>query len=297
MKSLYLIVFISLLSLSAIPLFAQNELPKDLCISSEEYRLYELINSLRRVNDKPSIDLSASLTHVAHLHVSDLNKNHPDTSICNLHSWSDKGKWTPCCYQNYVLKQECMWGKPKELTPYKYRGYELAYFDSDGIIPDSLMMLWLKIPAVQDMLLNRGAYAEKKWLAAGVGIQSGYAVVWFGQVKDAESSPKRCDKEKNQPDKVSTFNTIEKQQNTESKSLIVNEKTGRFYLIFGSYNREKDAEKQVKKYIKAGFPDAKIVISSQKIRISLSDHVDLDGAKAAKAKLSKKYEDAWIIKF
>ncbi len=276
-------------------LFAQKELPKKLCISSDEYRLYQLINSLRTVNKMPAIDLSASLSHVAHLHVSDLSQNHPDTSICNLHSWSVNGKWIACCYQNYVLKQDCMWDKPKELTPYKYRGYELAYASADEIIhPDSLMMLWLEIPEVQNMLLNRGAYEKKKWLAAGVGIKDGYTVVWFGQVKDKLKTPKVCSGKKAV---AKIEKKVEQPKKTDKKTVVINKKTGRFYLIFGSYDRQKEAEKYIKRYFKAGFTNAKIVTSSKKVRISLSDHPDLDSAKAAKAKLSKEYKDAWIIKY
>jgi hypothetical protein len=285
-KSVYVFAFAFVLSINLV--FAQKQLPGNLCISADEYRLYQLINTLRTVNDMPAIDLSASLSHVAHLHISDLIQNHPDTSICNLHSWSDKGEWTTCCYQAYVPNQDCMWDKPKELTPYKCRGYELAYWGSEEIIPDSLMKLWMRIPEVQDMLLNRGTYEKKKWLAAGVGIQKGYAVVWFGQVKDKLATPKICDNnsiKEEIPEKVS------------QKILIVNKKTGRYYLIFGSYDKLKDAEKQIKKYFKAGFNEAKIVISSDKIRVSLSDHPNLDAAKSAKAKLSNTYKDAWIIKY
>lgn len=291
MKTLRLIAFTMLLSFIGILSFAQKELPKDLCISADEYRLYQLINALRKVNDMPSIDLSASLSQVAHLHVTDLNKNHPDTSICNLHSWSNKGDWSACCYQAYVLKQECMWDKPKELTPYKYRGYELAYWNQDSIVPDSLMTLWLKIPEVQNMLLNRGVYEKKKWLAAGVGIEKAYVVVWFGQVKDKEPGPKFCDTKKVKATEV------EKLKKTNTQSIVVKKKTGRYYLIFGSYDKQKDAEKQIKKYFKDGFTNAKIVINRDKIRLSLSDHADLQAAKKAKAKLSKQYKDAWIIKY
>lgn len=276
---------------------AQKTLPEDLCVSEKEYRLYELINSLRTVSDMPAIKLSASMTYVAQTHAKDLVENHPDTSICNLHSWSDKGKWTACCYQNYVLKRECMWNKPKELTPYKYRGYELAFASEEEINPDSLMQLWLSIPEVQDMFLNKGAYQKKKWLAVGVGIKEGYACVWFGQVTDKLKAPKRCAKAKEGNKAIINQPSITKPAKTNNKPTIVRNKTDRYYLIFGSYDRLKEAEKQIKRYFKAGFMDAKIVISSEKIRISLSDHPDLDAAKAAKKNLDKKYKDAWIIKF
>lgn len=297
MKSLYLIIFTSLFCVFGMQSFAQNNLPKDLCISAEEYKLYELINALRTANNMPAIRLSASMTHVAHLHVADLNQNHPDTSICNLHSWSDKGDWNSCCYQAYVPNQNCMWNKPKELTPYKYRGYELAYFDPEGIIPDSLMSFWLEFRQVQDMLLNRGTYKEKKWKAVGAGIQNGYAVIWFGQVKDPLTVPKICNNNEESAVKKTKKTAKKQTKQSTNKAIVIDQKTDRYYLIFGSYDKQKDAEKQIKKYIKDGFIKAKIVINSEKIRISLSDHLNLEEAKAAKANLISKYKDAWIIKF
>ena len=89
MKSLYLIVFTSLFSVFGMQSFAQNKLPKDLCISTDEYRLYKLINALRTANDMPVIGLSASMIHVAHLHVADLNKNHPEGFAVRLHVLGD----------------------------------------------------------------------------------------------------------------------------------------------------------------------------------------------------------------
>ncbi len=190
-----------------------------------------------------------------------------------------------------------MWDKPKELTPYKYRGYELAYYDPEGINPDSLMSFWLTIPQVQDMLLNRRAYKEKKWKAAGVGIQNGYAVIWFGQVKDKLIAPKICNKNSQTVVKKSKKTAKKQTKISTNKVIVVDKKTDRYYLIFGSYDKQKDAEKQIKKYFKAGFNNAKIVINDRKIRISLSDHSDLKEAKTAKAELISKYKDSWIIKF
>jgi hypothetical protein len=280
-------IFILLLGINNLT-FGVKPLPKGVCITKDEYRLIELINAYRVGNNMPTIKISKSLTHVAHLHILDLNKNHPDTSICNLHSWSDKGDWSAGCYQAYVPDQDIMWNKPKELTPYKYRGYELAYWEQDSISPDTLLARWLEIPEARNMLLNKGNYKKKKWLAIGSGIQNGYAVVWFGQVKDKLKPPSICGKDK---PKV----TISKK--TKKRTLIVNKKTGRYYIIFGSFKTQKEAAIKLKKYINKGFMDAKIVINRNKIRISLSDHENLDKAKKAKSTLDKKYSDAWIIKY
>ncbi len=260
-----------------------------MCISAKEYRLYQLINALRTTNKMPKIELSASLTHVAHLHAADLKQNHPDTSICNLHSWSNKGDWTPCCYQAYVYKEDCMYDKPRELTPYRFRGYELAYKDAGEINPDSLMMIWMDYSKVTDIILSKGDYEGKNWLAIGIGIRDNYAMVWFGQVKDKEGSPKICGGEKVSKEKIP--------QITNKKNTIIREKTGKYYLIFGSFDKLEEAEQQIKTYFKNGFTNAKIIVSKDKIRIALSEHNDLKGAKEAKKSLDNKYKDAWIMKF
>ena len=106
--------------------FGQKGIPDDFCLSDDEYRLYEMINAHRVLNGLIEIPLSASLSYVARTHVIDLYTNHPDTSICNLNSWSDKGSWTPCCHNKYVPQEECIRDKPKEFTGYSGEVYELT---------------------------------------------------------------------------------------------------------------------------------------------------------------------------
>src|SRR3982751_5003165 len=66
---------------------------KNIRLTGEELKLYNLIMAYRANNGLPSIPLSVSLTEVAHIHVLDLEINRPDSSGCSLHSWSEKGKW------------------------------------------------------------------------------------------------------------------------------------------------------------------------------------------------------------
>lgn len=267
---------------------AQNKIPKEFCISEDEFRLYELINAVRSEHGLPLIKLSKSLSFVASKHVLDLNLNHPDTSICNLHSWSDKGNWTACCYQPYVYDQKCMWNKPDELTDYRANGYELAYWDESVIIPDSLIGVWENIPEAMNIILGKGQWSDKKWYALGVGIMNNYVSVWFGARTDQEPIPQICGTNKLR---------LKTSLKSNLKNLIIRKKTDRFFLIYGSYNRIYEAEIKAKAYIIEGFKDAKVVISGNKIRIALSHHLNLDEAKKAKSNLPDKYQEAWIIKY
>ncbi len=268
--------------------FSQSKIPKDFCISEDEFRLYELINAIRSENNMPLIKLSRSLSFVAKEHVRDLNLNRPDTSICNLHSWSDQGDWTACCYQSYVHDPKCMWNKPDELTDYRANGYELAYWDETVIIPDSIIKVFENTPSAMEMILSQGRWEEKKWYALGVGIMNNYVAIWFGGRTDREPIPQICGKNNLR---------MKEGKKTKMKDLVIREKTDQYFLIYGSYDRLATAENRVQKYINEGYKNAKVVISGSKIRIALSHHASLDDAKKAKQALPAKYKDAWIIKY
>src|SRR6478736_6249232 len=71
----------------------------EVCISQDEQRMYDLIMAYRKQKKLPGIKISAALTRVAQAHVRDLSINKPNNADeCNMHSWSSKGNWTPCCY-------------------------------------------------------------------------------------------------------------------------------------------------------------------------------------------------------
>ena len=104
-------------------------------LSQEEWEIYYQINNYRAQKGLPAIPLSGSLTYVAHQHVWDLAENTPASQRCNLHSWSDKGNWSSCCYTPDHKRAECMWNKPRELTNYTGEGYEIAYWTNEPLDP------------------------------------------------------------------------------------------------------------------------------------------------------------------
>lgn len=262
--------------------FAQNKLPEDFCINNSEADLFYKINELRIDYGKPKLQLSASLSYVAQLHVNDLQINNPDTSVCNLSSWSGNGDWTPCCYTKYLHNPDCMWDKPKELTPYPYRGYELVVFIQDDFNTDTIINLWSDSKEVLDMLLTRGTYSKKKWICAGVAINDNYVSLWFGQRRDKLKSPEICNVE----------------------DIVINElpvtalvsKPNVYYLIFGSFDRLREAKEAWKNMKKDNFEKSDILEKNNKYRVYLNKYGSMKEAMFAKQQLPFSYREAWILK-
>lgn len=192
---LFIRVFLSLgvflLFLGAIN-YSNYSQDNDVCISSEELKLYDIIHAYRKQKRLPKIPLSKSLTYVAQTHAKDLMENNLVTERCNLHSWSSKGKWSSCCYTNDHKQSACMWNKPRELTSYTSDGYEIAAFSSDGITPEEALNMWKKSQGHNQVLTNAGTWKSNKWNAIGIGIYKNYAVVWFGNTVDEEGAPDKC---------------------------------------------------------------------------------------------------------
>jgi hypothetical protein len=159
--------------------------------SVEELKLYNLIMEYRKSKNLPMIPLSRSLSYVAQEHCKDLYMNKPDLGPgCNAHSWSNKGKWTACCYTPDHQQAACMWNKPRELTGYKENGYEIACGSSKPEFTKFVMTAefaldsWEKSVHHNDVIINNSIWKDFKWQAIGIGIYQNFATVWFGTLKD-----------------------------------------------------------------------------------------------------------------
>lgn len=148
-------------------------------------RLAALIDQVRQQHGLPAVPRSPVLTAVAEAHVRDLQR-HPPQAPCNLHSWSDQGDWTPCCYTPDHAAAGCMWRKPAELSGGRYRGegFELVAWRSAPITPGQALMLWQRSEGHAAMLLNRGIWQRRAWRAQGVAIAGQHAVAWFSDSPD-----------------------------------------------------------------------------------------------------------------
>lgn len=160
---------------------------KDVCLSSEEKKVYDLIMQYRKSKKLGSIPLSEKLSRVAQVHARDLAENYthdPQNNPCNPHSWSTKGTWTPCCYTNDHKEARCMWDKPKEIADYPTFGYEIAYYSSLGATAQEGLNGWKLSPGHNPLLINSGIWSKIKWEAIGIGFYKEYGIVWFGEAKD-----------------------------------------------------------------------------------------------------------------
>lgn len=153
--------------------------------TSEEKVLYDMIMQYRKENNLSPVAFSKSLTIVAQTHVKDLITNQPNRGGCNLHSWSAIGSWTACCYTPDHAEAVCMWSKPRELTSYKGNGYEIACSTTALLITAEIAIsTWKKSVGHNEVILNKGIWKSHEWKAIGIGINGGYAVIWFGKEPD-----------------------------------------------------------------------------------------------------------------
>ncbi len=195
MKLYFLFITIIILSTSfSLPISKSDVASTSLSV--EELKLYNMIMEYRKSKNLPKIHLSKSLTFVAQEHCRDLVENKPDLkSECNTHSWSDKGKWSSCCYTSDHNKASCMWDKPRELTSYKGDGFEIACGSSDPkygkfvMTADYALESWKKSVHHNNVIINEAIWKSSKWNAIGIGIKDGFAIVWFGKVLDEEGVP------------------------------------------------------------------------------------------------------------
>jgi hypothetical protein len=129
----------------------------------------------------------------------DLVVNSPDAGdTCGMHSWSDKGAWTACCFpdtrfhtQPDAATLRCSWDKPRELSDYPGTGYENTLFDADAeddATPASALEEWKKSKSHHELMINGGTWVDNKFNAVGAGFLGKYAVMWIGEDFDLAGS-------------------------------------------------------------------------------------------------------------
>jgi len=160
-----------------------SEIPyqEEVCLSTEEKKLFDLIMDYRKSKRLKPIPYSSKLSKVAQTHVRDLmnNYDYENRGECNPHSWSSKGDWSACCYTSDHAQASCMWDKPREISGYEGNGFEIAYYSSGGANATEGLEGWKKSPGHNPLLINSGTWNKLEWKAIGIGIYGQYGVVWF----------------------------------------------------------------------------------------------------------------------
>jgi hypothetical protein len=284
-KLIILTVVLQLISISA---YVQDSIPGDFCISEDEVKLFDLVNNYRKSVGLIEIPLSKSLCYVAKKHAADLYLNKPDTANCNFHSWSNKGNWTPCCFEKEIKDKSCMLDKPQELTKYPGQAYEIIYWENKSATAEKAFNQWKETPAARSLLSNYKEWEKYSWNAIGVGIYKGFAIAWFGEDFDIEKETKICGRAETI---VNTPTTLS------SENQVISAPTGYFYIIVGNFASLSEAKEKLKDFHKQGFKMAKVVVKDNKFRISISDYSNQELAAKAKRELPAKYKDAWILPY
>ncbi|MCK9219835.1 MAG: CAP domain-containing protein [Bacteroidales bacterium] len=282
---------ITLTSLGAQGLIKQGKsVPQEFCISAAEQKLYELVNLYRKKQNLAPLPLSKSLCYVASLHMKDLFFHHPDQGECNSHSWSDKGSWKPFCYPGDESKKSSVWDKPRELTTYPGKGYEIVYWENNPVEIDTVLKVWKTEPYFNSFLTNSGKWLGKKWNAIGISLYENYACAWFGEVSDAEGKPVVC----------GVANLVPVLDPAEKKDLKINDSIPKlpinYEIIVRTNLTKKIADQLVAKLIIEGYSQAKIIEKDEKCRVSVFTFQDKTEAQHKLKEVKKKYKDAWILK-
>jgi hypothetical protein len=269
--------------------FTQHPLSEQ-CAESEELQLFELLTEYRRIHGLPPVPISKSLSYVARVHAMDLAFNRPDFGGCNPHSWSDKGSWKACCYARDEKRLACMNDKPKELTSYKAKAWEIVYEGGETAKAIDAFDLWKDIGIFRDYLINTGKWT-KPWKAVGIGFYGDYATVWFGEGDDPEKIYYGCGADSVQLNKSQDIISAEADESTPSAPHAKV-----FRIITGSLNSLEKANLEVIRIRSLGYSNAKIVPSGNNFRISVADYPTEAEAQKALTGYKEKFPSAWVLK-
>jgi hypothetical protein len=312
------------------------EIPSSFCISGMDFKLFTMINDYRARYGLAPIPLSKSLSYVAYTHVRDLLLYHPDQGPCNSHSWSANGTWKPFCYPRDENKKNSVWDKPKELTKYKGKGYEIVYWENGPAVIDSIIAFWKSVDYFNSFLMNTGKWNGKKWNAIGISIYENYAAAWFGEVPDPEGPATVCGsvppinpkkeqvnlEEQKKPKSVEKASPVKKIKESEIKKQdslkkekpaskaeeekkkvqtpvpveLTQDSPARYFIVVKSQSPRNEMLQALEEIKAQGFRQARLLEKDNKLRISVFDIEMKPIADSALREIKKIYKDAWILK-
>jgi len=285
-----------------------NPVPVNFSIKEPEMKLFRMVNEYRQQYGLPAIPLSKSLCYVAAVHAKDLMFYHPDQGSCNFHSWSNKGSWIPVCYPKDETKKVSVWDKPRELTTYPAKAYEIVYWENTQLLPDSIMMVWRTEDYFNSFLLNTGKWQGQTWNAIGIAIFENYACAWFGMVTDPEGTETLSGTKPDVTKSIIKDSTTRKSKKPlkETKTIqvpkpvtdyaLTTQPVNSWFIIIKTNLPADAAQKLVEELRSKDYPQAKFFEKDGKTRVSVFGPVDKPTASAMLKEVKKVYKDAWLLK-
>ena len=279
--------------------------PGFFCISEQEMDLFNMINDYRHLSGLQPVPFSNSLSYIAMIHAKDLLLYFNEEDECNYHSWSAHGFWKPFCYPMDENKKQSVWDKPRELTKYPGKAYEIVVWENRNVTPDSVMMVWQMEEYFNSFLLNTGKWRDQQWKAVGIALQGNYACAWFGLEPDPEGPPKICGME---PQKPLTDSISEKKVPTKASDVtpppvqksdggaITPPVANQWYIIVRTDLGQQAALRFAEELKTKGYPDATVLTGSGKIRISAFGPADKPAASMKLKEIKKNFPDAWLFR-
>jgi len=277
--------------------------PTAFCMDTISMNLYHKVNAYRRQMGLDPILLSRSLSYIAAIHARDLLLHHPDRGPCNFHSWSGKGSWTPFCYPRDESKKASVWDKPRELTRYPSKAYEIVYWENNPLKEDTIFMVWRTEEYFRAFLLNTGKWQGKPWNAIGIAVCENYACAWFGEAPDPEGEATPCGKKAEQ--RVTADISGEKSVGTpavradtnSARKELPKDSIPFIYYIIVKTNLSREAAEKLAGTLRTGeYPAARVLDEDQKIRVSVYETTDRAAATVKLREVKRTYKDAWLLK-
>lgn len=264
----------------------------DLCLTPQESALAQSINSTRVAKGLPEIPLSRSLCYVADVHAKDLYFFHKGSGDCSLHSWSDKGRWTGCCYDNPKTDGRCMHNKPSELTDYSGLGFELVYWDNTANCSENALSVWAKNESTSAMWFNGNSYEIYDWNAMGISIFKGYVIVWFGTIHDNSDAISICiPVGEFVPQPITSSSEV----SVPDTLMPVSTSTKLFYVVVASYGSKADAIKDKTRWEKRFFEPLKLIDSNGNYRLAVGAYENMETAESVLKRIKMEVRDAWVL--
>ena len=159
-------------------------------MDATELKIFKMINDHRRQMGLPTIAASNNLAYVARTHAVDVIENRPDVNGGDLHSWSNKGKWTPVRYTEDHSQAFKAWRKPSEISNYKFNAYEISFANGGSkrkfstVNPTVVVNDWIESAGHNAVMIEQDSFEGANFKALGVGVYKGYACAWFGEAQD-----------------------------------------------------------------------------------------------------------------